>query len=133
MQQRQVSFEEAVKRALANYCCFTGRASRSEFWWFSLFTTILSCVITLVFAILTALFHSTAPSTIGTFVNYAVSLALFLPSFGLTFRRLHDTGRSGWWWLISLIPVAGLIILLVFLCSKSNPEANQYGEMPNMI
>jgi len=133
MQQRQVSFEEAVKRALANYCCFTGRASRSEYWWFYLFNLILSGVITIVFAILAALFHSTVPATIGYFVNFAVALALLLPTLGLWFRRLHDTGRSGWWWLISLIPFVGVIIMIVFLCKESQPETNKYGEMPNMI
>ncbi len=132
MVQRQVSFEEAVKRGFANYCCFTGRSSRSEYWWWALFTTILGIAVTVVFSIIAAIAHSAAILTVGTFVSYAISLGLFLPGLGLAVRRLHDTGRSGWFILLSLIPLVGAIILIVWFCQASTPVANQYGEVPNM-
>ena len=63
-------------------------------------------------------------------ISYIVNLVLLLPSLGVLFRRLHDTGRSGWWWLIGLIPVVGTIVLLVFLLQPSQPYENQYGPEP---
>ena len=64
------------------------------------------------------------------FVSLIVALVLFLPSLAVTFRRLHDTGRSGWWWLLSLVCFIGGIILLVFCLSDGEPSANQYGPNP---
>lgn len=124
MDQYQVSFGDAIKRAFSQYCCFTGRASRSEYWWFSLFTFIVSTVLEAI---------------LGTQSNFAISiislwgLVTFLPSLGLTFRRLHDTNRSGWNILWALLPLVGAIILIVFFCKPSDPEANKYGPMPNPI
>ncbi|MNZ89121.1 Inner membrane protein YhaI [compost metagenome] len=58
------------------------------------------------------------------------SLAILLPSLALVVRRLHDTGRSGWWVLIGFIPLIGFIVLLVFMCTDSDPDTNQYGPNP---
>lgn len=124
MDQYQVSFGDAIKRAFSQYCCFTGRASRSEYWWFALFNFIVSAVLEAV---------------LGTSSNFAVSiiglwsLVTLLPSLGLVFRRLHDTNRSGWNILWALLPLIGTIILIVFFCKPSDPEANNYGPMPNPI
>ena len=120
--QREVSFGEAVNRGLNNYCNFSGRASRSEFWWFQLFMLIVSCAAGVVGAIL---------GKYGTWIPSAVGLALLLPSFGLMFRRLHDIGKSGWWWLLVFIPLVGGIILIVWYCKESEPVANEYGPVPN--
>ncbi len=125
MYQYQVSFSDAIKRAFNQYCCFTGRASRSEYWWFVLFTFIVG-------VILEALAGNSMTS-IFAWLAYLFSLATLLPSLGLVFRRLHDTGRSGWNILWCLLPLIGTIILLVFLCQPSKPEPNQYGPMPNAI
>lgn len=125
MYQHQVTFGEAVRRALTtNYCNFSGRASRSEFWWFQLFSFIVGCI-------LSTLLFATNQSTFWTMVYYAIALYFVLPGFGLVFRRLHDTGRSGWWWLLSLIPIVGEIILLVWFCQDSQPFENRYGSVPN--
>lgn len=128
MYQYQVPFGDAVKRALNNYCCFTGRASRSEYWWFYLFNWIVSWVIGLLTWII--------PGDTGIYIAYSLmtlwGLAMLLPSLGLLFRRLHDTGRSGWNWLWIWFPFVGWIILLVFLCQDSQMEENQYGPVPNM-
>lgn len=126
MYQYQLTFGQAVSRALGpNYCKFTSRASRSEYWWFSLFTFLIS----LVFSFLSLI---TKQATVVTIAMYAVSLYLLLPGLGLFFRRMHDTGRSGWWWLIGLIPLVGEIILLIFLVQPSQESENQYGPEPNM-
>ena len=125
MMQRQVSFQEAVVRAVKdNYCNFSGRASRSEFWWFALFTAILNFVINIVFS-----FSDTMPMI----VSGIVGLALMLPNLGLAVRRLHDIGKSGWWIFIQLIPLVGLIIYIVWVCKESYPAENEYGQVPNLV
>ena len=125
MYQRQVTFKEAVERALKlNYCNFSGRASRSEFWWFQLFYFILSAVI----SILLCWSENTAQ-----IVSYIIGLALLLPSLGLAVRRLHDIGKSGWWFFLSFIPLVGAIILIIWWCKDSQMEPNEYGPVPNMV
>ena len=97
MLQRQVTFQEAVIRAIKdNYCNFNGRASRSEYWWYCLFAVILGVVISVGFS-----FSQTAVSVVSGIVN----LALLLPGLGLCVRRLHDVGKSGWWIFLAFIPV----------------------------
>lgn len=126
MYQRQVSFTEAIKMALQqNYCNFSGRSSRSEYWWYSLFTFILGFII--------AIFAGILGENAGNALTGIVYLALLLPGLGLTVRRLHDINKSGWWILINLIPLVGWIIMLVWLCKDSDPTDNQYGPVPNVV
>lgn len=144
MYQYQVSFGDAIKRAFSNYCVFTGRASRSEFWWFMLLTYIVSWALAIPSTVDSiAMLNAVAsdPSAIAEMdpsfgVSYYISmlwsLAIFLPQLGLFFRRLHDTGRSGWNWLWSFLPVIGWIILIVYFCKESEPVTNKYGEVPNL-
>ncbi len=125
MYQRQVTFKEAVVKALQqNYCNFSGRASRSEFWWYQLFYVILSVVISILLC---------WSENAAQIVSYILGLALFLPSLGLAVRRLHDIDKSGWWVLISFIPLIGAIILLIWWCKDSQMQPNQYGPVPNMV
>lgn len=127
MYQRQVSFGEAVQRAIIeNYCNFNGRASRSEYWFFALFNFIISFVL----GFLTGL---TGGAMFLTVLTYIISLALLLPGLGLSVRRLHDINRSGWWVLIGLIPIVGAIILIIWFAKESDPVENQYGPVPNMV
>lgn len=114
-----MSFADAIRSVLTKYVTFAGRARRSEFWWFTLFAVILYVVA----AIIDAAAGISALAII-------VALALFLPSLAVTVRRLHDTGRSGWWILISLIPLVGGLVLLVFECQDSQPGSNNYGPSP---
>ena len=124
MYQRQLTFKEAVTRALTvNYCNFNGRSSRSEYWWFCLFSIIVSVVISIVF--------SFSQNTM-TIISGLVNLALLLPGLGLAVRRLHDINKSGWFILLALIPLVGAIILIVWFCQDSNPQDNAYGPVPNM-
>ncbi|MDE7347053.1 MAG: DUF805 domain-containing protein [Muribaculaceae bacterium] len=125
MYQRQVTFKEAVVRAIQqNYCNFSGRASRSEFWWFQLFGFILGIVIGIVFC---------WSQDVMNIVSGIVSLALLLPNLGLVVRRLHDIGKSGWWIFLSFIPLIGIIILIVWWCKDSQMEPNEYGPVPNIV
>lgn len=142
MYQYQVSFTEAIKRAFSKYCCFTGRASRSEFWWFYLFTQIVSYLLSIPLMITT--FRSVAAGNIegiaiasnmsfGLWLVNLWGLIVLLPSFGLLFRRLHDAGHSGWNWLWMFLPLAGPIIIIVFCCQESQPYDNKYGPEPNLV
>ncbi|MCM1522648.1 MAG: DUF805 domain-containing protein [Muribaculaceae bacterium] len=124
MYQQQVSFKDAVVRALTvNYCNFEGRSSRSEYWWFCLFTFILGAVVSVIFSF---------SETLETIVTSVVWLALLLPSIGVGVRRLHDIGRTGWWLLISFIPLVGAILLIIWFVRDSDPQPNQYGPVPNL-
>lgn len=122
MYQYQVSFGDAIKRAFSNYCDFNGRASRSEYWWWTLFCFIVSVAINIIFI---------KAHTAESVVSSLWGLATLLPSLGLLFRRLHDTGRSGWNVLWALLPLVGAIILIVYCCQPSQPEENPYGPVPN--
>ncbi|MGW1883523.1 DUF805 domain-containing protein [Streptomyces sp. NPDC001970] len=106
---------------LKNYAGFGGRARRKEYWMFVLFNVIFAAVLLGIgFAI-----ESQIP--------YAIYiLATLIPALAAAVRRLHDTGRSGWWLLISFVPLVGGIILLVFLASDGKPEENQYGVNPKL-
>lgn len=106
--------------ALKNYVGFQGRARRMEYWMFTLFNVIISIILSIVETI------AGLPSVL----TGLYTLAVLLPSLAVTVRRLHDTGRSGWWILIGLIPLVGSIILLVFMFLDSQNNSNQYGPNP---
>lgn len=127
--QYQVSFGEAIARGFSNYCNFEGRASRSEFWWWWLF----SFLVTLPFSAATnvcQLMHSKI-YILFSILSMVVSLALFLPTLGVFVRRMHDIGKSGWWYLLNLICLVGWIILLIWEVKESDPYENEYGPVPN--
>lgn len=126
MYQYQVSFSQAVRMAFDSYCRFQGRSSRSEYWWWVLFVAILSFCIGIVEGILG--FSMTAVQT----TSGILSLVLLLPGLGLSVRRLHDIGKSGWWVLLGFIPVVGAIILITWFARNSEMTENRYGPVPNM-
>lgn len=105
---------------LKKYADFNGRARRKEYWMFALFNFIVIVALLIVDGIL---------GTIGLLYGLYL-LAVLLPSIGVTVRRLHDTGRSGWWILIGLVPFVGGIILLVFAIQDGTPGENEYGKNP---
>ena len=110
-----MDFVSSVKRNMttAAYAQFEGRASRSEYWWFYLFTVLAGL----------------AADALGDTVGNIASLALFLPSLALAARRLHDTGRSGWWFLL-IFTVIGIPLLIYWLVKASDAGANKYGDGP---
>lgn len=114
-----MSFTDAVKSVFSQYVGFKGRARRSEYWWFVLFNVIVAVVISLI-----------ARLTGFTALSGIYSLAVLLPGLAVAVRRLHDIGKSGWFYLFAFIPVVGAIILLVWFCKDSEPGANAYGPNP---
>ena len=105
---------------LKKYAVFSGRARRAEYWYFLLFNLIVVVVLSIIDAA-----AGTNPLLSGIY-----TLAVLLPSIGVAIRRLHDTGRSGWWILIALVPLVGAIVLLVFYVQDSSAGVNEYGPNP---
>lgn len=144
-----MSFFEAVKTALTKYAVFTGRARRKEYWYFLLFNVIVGFIIGFLGAIMQK------PKAM-TLLSMVFTLAFLLPSIGVAVRRLHDTGRSGWWYLMAIpgfvftqassllvspenLQLRGLLTLgtlaftiplIVFYCQDSQPGANRFGPNP---
>jgi uncharacterized membrane protein YhaH (DUF805 family) len=132
---------QAVRRFLKKYATFTGRASRAEFWWWFLVSALVSFVLSAI----NRLFAGPQPlpptsqdqlnsyfsdvmawSLKGSVLSLIWGLATFVGLLALSTRRLHDTNRSGWWYLISLIPFVGAIVLIVFWASAPKPEGQRY-------
>ena len=120
-----------------NYANFSGRARRREYWMFALINGIISFVLQLPFQIQNvASLGAETPSTpsgiglISLILTALYGLAVFVPSLAVAVRRLHDTGKSGWWYLIVLVPVVGGLVLLVFLVLDSEPGDNRWGPSP---
>jgi uncharacterized membrane protein YhaH (DUF805 family) len=123
-----MGFADAVRSAIVNnYVNFSGRASRSEYWWFALFNTVIAIG---SFPIDVALGYDFTDPYSTPWVSNLFSLLLLLPGLGLSVRRLHDTGRSGWMLLIGIIPCIGLILLIVWCVEEGNAHVNAYGDVP---
>ncbi len=108
---------------IRRYTDFDGRAGRPEFWWFALINVIISLVI---WTVGIALFGFLT----GELLAILYGLATLLPALGVEIRRLHDTNKSGWWILISLIPMVGGIILIVFFALAGTQGSNRFGPDP---
>jgi uncharacterized membrane protein YhaH (DUF805 family) len=106
---------------------FTGRSRRQEYWMFILFHMIIVFAAALVFGIIDSFVFGT---TVLGFLLYVYAAAVLIPALAVMVRRLHDTNRSGWWVLISFVPLIGSIILLVFMVEDSQRFENQYGPSP---
>ncbi|MBR5534239.1 MAG: DUF805 domain-containing protein [Ruminiclostridium sp.] len=111
---RKVTFGEAVKNFFTNYANFSGRATRSEFWYAWLFNLVAN----MAFGVL-------AEMGLGIFAA-VYPIAVLIPSLAIAWRRFHDIGKSGAWWFILFLPLVGWIFYLVWMCTDSK-EDNQYG------
>ena len=121
-----MTFAEAVETCLVKkFVSFSGRARRSEYWYFTLFSLIVSMAASIIGGMLFV--HHEGDVNL---LSSLLSLVLFLPGLGVSIRRLHDIGKSAWWYLIIFVPMIGWIILLVFMCKDSFPGPNQYGPSP---
>lgn len=120
-----MTFKEAVKTCLVDkYATFSGRATRSEYWYSVLFGYLVAMSI--------VIFGMIIESPEVMVVLYSIlSLILLIPGLAVCVRRLHDTGRSGWWYLLVFVPYIGAIALLIIFCLKSD-EDNKYGPNPNL-
>jgi uncharacterized membrane protein YhaH (DUF805 family) len=119
MKKRGIISMNYYLEVIKKYTVFTGRAGRSEYWYYILFNLIAVIIL----------------SIIDKFIGHSVLtrlyvLAVLLPSVGVTMRRLHDTGRDSWWICIVLIPVIGHLILVYFMVQDSEPGENKYGPNP---
>ena len=118
-----MGFTEAIKSGFDNYVNFNGRARRSAYWYWTLFSVLASIAANIIDAVI-----GSAPIFSG-----LVGLALLLPGLAVSVRRLHDTDRSGWWILIGLIPLIGFIVLIVFYVQDSEPTENRFGPSPKTL
>jgi len=109
-----MTFVESVRTSFAKYAEFNGRASRSEYWWWGLFCTVVPLI----------------PFLFSELAGLLVSLALLVPYLSATTRRLHDTDRSGWMQLLWLLAPIGWIVLIVW-CAQAPKEPNRYGPPPD--
>jgi uncharacterized membrane protein YhaH (DUF805 family) len=117
-----MTFTQAIRSGFQNYVNFSGRAPRSEYWYWTLFSILVSIASALVDV---ALFPSLNASPINTIVE----LALLLPGLAVSVRRLHDLDRTGWWLLLILTGI-GAIVLLVWFCMRGTVAPNRFGPDP---
>ena len=123
-----MSIMDAMKSCFQQYVGFSGRASRSEYWFFYL-SFVVAAMGMLVLTVVSAFVLDALAGLMGmlTMVTY---LGFFLPMLSVTVRRLHDLGKSGWMFLVVLIPIVGGILLLVWFVSDGQPHDNAYGAVP---
>ena len=111
-----------VKRVfLEKYVCFQGRANRKEFWYSFLFVFVVNLILSCI------------PGKAGMIISIIWDLAILLPTLGVSARRLHDINKTGWLILLSLIPLIGQIILIVWWARKGDEAENQYGPVPEEL
>ena len=126
-----MGFAEAIKSFWSNYATFKGRARRSEYWFIQLFLIITNVA---VGAIDLVLMNGDVDRFIanggGGIVGLVWILVTIVPALAVLVRRLHDTGKSGWWVLMGFVPFAGAIVLFVFTVLDSTPGENKYGLSP---
>ena len=117
-----MGFGEALQSVFSKYATFSGRARRSEYWFFALFQTLVTLILNVL--------YSVNGSTVFSAIMVLFDLAVLVPGLAVCWRRLHDIGRSGGYCFFAFIPLVGWILLLVWMCKDSQPGANQYGPNP---
>lgn len=129
-----MTFMDSISACFSKYITFSGRAQRSEFWWFVLLLavvgTILDAADSVIFGKNVFMLGWMNFSYGSGFIADLFALATFLPMWAVEVRRLHDIGKSGWWLLLWLIPLIGAIILLIWMIRKGTDGDNQYGPAP---
>ena len=149
-----MSFIESIRTVLSKYAVFSGRARRSEYWWYTLAVAIVSLVLYVAVVVpglsaysASIMEYQTAVATdpsapipalpgsviTGYLILSIVNLALLLPGLGVTVRRLHDTDRSGFWIFFALVPFVGSIMLIVWEASAGTPGPNRFGADPKAL
>lgn len=114
-----MDFVTAVKTCFGKFATFEGRACRSEFWFYNLFLLLGYMVLGLLDAV-------TGIAVLGAIF----SLVTLTPTIAVSVRRLHDTDRSGWWYLLVFVPIIGAIVLLIWFCSRGTTGGNRFGADP---
>jgi uncharacterized membrane protein YhaH (DUF805 family) len=114
-----MNFWQAIKSGFSNYVAFSGRSARSEFWYWCLFYLLAAMVTAII------------DDAIGVQVTVSLfGLAALLPTIAVNVRRLHDIDRSGWWFLLNLLPIIGAIIMIVWFCARGTVGPNRFGPDP---
>ena len=132
---------ELMFQPIRKYADFSGRARRTEFWLFALLLFLIEVVFMALIsavggqALIMGYPASASVPMSGSLVaviliHFAVTLALLVPSLAVTFRRLHDTNRKGWWILIGFIPLIGQLVLFIFYVLDGTPSLNRFGPDP---
>lgn len=118
---KEMGFLDAIKSVVVdNYANFSGRARRSEYWYFTLANILLG--------IISGILGVVVPGFM--LIVNIVGLALIIPSLAVCVRRLHDIGKSGWFYLLSFIPLIGQILIIIWFCQDSQPGENKWGANP---
>lgn len=115
-----MSFTEAVQTCFEKIITVEGRARRSEYWYFALCVFLINIVLNVVFRD-------------GGAIVRIITFVLNIATLTVSIRRLHDIGKSGWWYLLVFVPVIGWILLIYWFCKDSQPGANMYGENPKGV
>ncbi len=124
---KNMTFSESIKSCLDKYTTMRGRAPRSEYWWFVVFTWIAIFVTSFLFGIIGAMInHETGAMVAGSVGYFLVCMVLVIPNICVLVRRLHDTGHSGFWYFIGFVPLVGGLWLL-YLMIKDSDDENEYG------
>ncbi|QDV19629.1 Inner membrane protein YhaI [Gimesia panareensis] len=110
---------------IKKYAEFSGRARRKEYWMFALMNFLISILISIVGGLI-----GKSDGLIAVSLSGVYALFILLPSLAVTVRRLHDTNKTGWWILITFVPLIGPIVLLIFMIIDSDPDTNAYGPNP---
>lgn len=124
-----MNFFQAVRSVVRQYAGFSDRARRAEYWWWTLFVTIVYVLAGIADRAVGFTFAESSTVAVG-WITLVAWLALIVPSLAVLFRRLHDTGRTGWWWLLSLVCGIGAIVVLIFCLLDGERGANRYGPDP---
>lgn len=117
------NFRDAIRLFFRNYANFNGRASRSMYWWVILFNALVGMACGMVGGI-------AGSENLANILSGLYSLAVLVPSLAISWRRMHDIGKGGGWFFISLIPVVGTIWYIVLCCTDSEPFDNRFGPVP---
>jgi uncharacterized membrane protein YhaH (DUF805 family) len=125
----EMNFGKAIATCMGKYGTFSGRASRSEYWWFYLFTILMSWGATIVDGAVASSGDPAVASSGDPMVEIVVTLVFFVPIIAAGCRRLHDMGKSGWWQLLWFIPIIGWILLIVWLATNTKPEGDKYNQI----
>lgn len=119
-------FSVGRKFVFQNYANFNGRAKRAEYWWYTLDNFLIMLALAMVMSLGYAN-GGTMAIILANILYWGAILAFFVPGLAIAWRRLHDIGKGGQWYWISLIPIIGSIWLLVLLCTPSEPQDNRFG------
>ncbi len=128
-----MSFIEAVTSVAVNFLNFSGRARRSEYWYFFLFNFVVQLLLSRSSLIFDILLPTKMALGLARVLVSIYSLIVFLPALAVLVRRLHDTGKSGWYLLWNLLPGIGTLIVVIRLLRDGDPGMNSYGPDPKGV